>query len=167
MVCMMLITDGVVIGCSKLEHLVANVAACEEGPLDASMCFKTITCIASSLCSCKCGLQIYYSYILHFASGQPTAILWSPFCLSLAWPHPFSEEKKAKGLVTSVYLTRSLGMQLATLWSSWGVWSQMLGWLHEQQLLYSSPLPHNTRPSSAIASCDYLVNWLAPDTVAV
>ena len=45
MVCMMLITDGVVIGCSKLEHLVENVAACEEGPLDASMCFKTITCI--------------------------------------------------------------------------------------------------------------------------
>ena len=50
---------------------------------------------------------------------------------------------KTKGLVTSLYLTSSLGMQLATLRSSWEVadlWSRTLSRLHGQQLLYSSPL---------------------------
>lgn len=31
--------DGIIIGCSKLDHLMANVDACEEGPLDPSTYF--------------------------------------------------------------------------------------------------------------------------------
>ena len=79
--------------------------------------------------------------------------------------------KKAKGLVTSLYLASSLGMQLATLWSNWEVadlCSRTISRLHGQQLLYSSPLLLLLlHLCLATASCGYLVcaNWLAPESV--
>ena len=32
--------DGIIIGGSNIDHIVANVKACEEGPLDASNLFQ-------------------------------------------------------------------------------------------------------------------------------
>ena len=33
-----ILSDGIIIGISSMEHLVANLDACEEGPLDEREC---------------------------------------------------------------------------------------------------------------------------------
>ena len=118
-------------------------------------------------------LQILLVYRLGIASTTPetqtrnTNIASSKYHTPLNTPTTATplQQKKAKGLV---YLTSSLGMQLATLWLSWEVadlWSRTLSRLLMDSSCFTQALcclfcytaPHNTRPLSAIASCGYLV----------
>ena len=36
------LADGIILGASKMDHLVANLSACEEGPLDERKSFTTV-----------------------------------------------------------------------------------------------------------------------------
>ena len=47
--------DGIILGGSSLEHIIANIDACKEGPLDESQSHDSHMTVTSLYCrSCAC-----------------------------------------------------------------------------------------------------------------